>query len=612
MYAIGVCRGSLMRTPTELVDEPETPQLSNEDWTVEVEGSPSKFPGLAKFGLAVGVLAAFIVILMFAVPPLLPQSWTKEMAEPVVGDALGVQIDISGDHSLRLLPTVRLSATGITARKENTRAVSFDIAELEVELGALGLMAGTADVQRVSIIAPSIRVDLGAGTQLSVGGQSIDRAWGWWRDMSIQSLNISGGKVVVLGRDGTLAYDVSDLFLKSVEPASGEAADGLALDGGAMVNGEIVKVRISTSDPELFVLGNRWPVKVQVRSALLEAEFNGSLAKRQQLLGHGDLSMRSDDAAALNAWIGPLIPARPFSTMDITAGIELDGDSAAISNAVIEVGDTKATADLLLHGLNTGVLKLEGTIAASLMDLSGGDTMTDLISGQRTLGTMMLPASNIDITWQRLLWGMHELGPGTAKLIRSDNGPRLTIIVDNTETYGGTLQGQVTIDASEGMRAIDSEFSLIGVEIGPLSATSSMSFQSPITGQAVFNIKLFSVGSDPAQITEALVGNAEIVIKDGVFSVPELTSGLLNSGRVGIPFKTVTGQFRIGQGIAKSEDIVLRADGVSLIGNGSIDLTDGRMDLDIRRLGGTGSAAGQKRFRVTGPSDNLTVEEING
>ncbi len=601
-----------MRTPTELVDESDEPQPTDEEWTVAVEGSPSRFPGLAKFGAAVGAIAVFLVILMFAVPPLLPQSWTKEMAETVIGDALGIPIDIAGDHSLRLLPSVRLSAASITEQKKSSQVISFDIAELEVQFGALGLMTGAADVQHVSVLSPSIRIDLGAATSSPAGGRNIDRAWGWWRDLSVQHLDISGGKLTVIGRDGTLAYDVRDLFLKRVVPANGEASDGLAFGGGAVVNGETVELHISTSDPELFVLGNRWPVKGQVRSNLLEAEFNGSLAKRQQLLGEGKLSMKSNDAAALNAWIGPLIPARPFSKMEFVADVELNGDYATVSNATIKVGDTSARVDLLLHGLSTGPLKLEGMISASLLDLSGSDSVTDLISGQRTLGTMMLPASNIDIRWQRLLWGMHELGVGSAKLIRSDNGPRLTFVVNDTQTYGGTLQGQVMIDASEGMRAIDSEFSLVGVEIGPLSATSNLNFQSPITGQAVFNIKLFSVGADPAQITEALVGRAQIVIKDGVFAVPELTSGLMNSNRPGIPFKTVTGQFSIGQGIAKSEDIVLRAEGVSLIGKGSIDLIDGRMDLDIRKLGGTGEDAAQKRFRVRGPSDDITVEEING
>lgn len=608
----GVSRGTLMRAATELVDEPEEQQPAEEDWTVAVEGSPSKFPGLAKFGAAAGSLVVLIVLVMFAVPPLLPQSWTRHMAEDIVGDALGMPVEITGDHSVRLLPTVRLTATGIAARASEGQSLAIEIAELEVELGALGLMSGSADVQRLAIVSPSVSLNLGSDGASAQGSQSIDRAWGWWRDMSVEDISISSGKIQINGRDGTLAYDVSELFVNGVPPGQGEASDGLAFDGGAVINGETVRVRISTSDPELFVLGNRWPMKMQIRAPLLDVDFSGSLAMRQQLLGEGNLLMRSSDAAALNAWIGPLIPARPHSTMEIAATVDLDGDSASLSNATIKVGDTDATAELLLRGLSTGNVKLEGTIAATLLDLSGEDGITELISGQRTLGTMMLPASDVDVTWQRLLWRVHEFGTGAAKILRADNSPRLTIRIDDTETYGGTLRGQVTIDASEGMRAVDAELSLVGVEIGPLSAISSMSFDSPITGQAIFNVKLFSVGADPRQITEALVGDAEIIINDGVFSVPELTLGLLNSERAGIPFKTVTGQFRIGQGIAKSDDILLRADGVSLIGKGSIDLTDGRLDLDIQRLGGAGSSGTQKRFRVTGPSDDIVVEEING
>lgn len=600
-----------MRTP-ELVDDGDVGKNADEEWTVEVEGSPSRFPGLVKFGIALGGVGLAAVALVFVLPPVLPSSWTKGMAETLIGDVVGMPVAINGSHSVRLLPTTRLSAADIVAVRPAESGLTLKIESVDVEMSTLGLMSASVEVTQATVTKPIVDWRMGEDASAEERTEAIDRAWGWWRDLSIDAFAMTGGEFVVRGRDGRVDYDWQEVSLRTVPPSNGEAQDGLVLDGAATLNGRAVGIRAATSDPKLFVLGNRWPIRLAMESDLFKASFDGSLAMRQQLIGEGRLQLSSADAGALNAWIGPHIPARAGNAMRIGAEVRLDGDALSIENAEIEVGATEAKGMFRLTGFSAGQVRVEGDLKASLLDLSSDDSMTLLFAADRTFGTAMLPPGEINVAWDRILWSSHEFGAGKAILIREDAGARVKLLLTEMACYGGELRGHMTLDASEGLRALDVDASLVGVELGPLAATSSISLTTPFTGQATINLKLFSVGADAPQLTQALVGEAEIVVNDGVLTVPALTAGLLDESRLGIPFQTLTGRFDIGQGIARSEDLLLRAEGLSLVGKGDIDLATGQIDFNVGRLGGTEGHRSLQRFRVSGPTSDIAVEAVNG
>lgn len=601
-----------MRKRTELVDDsPEIPV--DEDWVVEVHGTPSRFPGLIRFAAGLGATVVVLVLLAFAIPPILPEAWTRSTAERVLGEALGLPVKITGSHSFSLLPNVGLSATGIVAGSGASNATAMEIGALDVDMSTLGLMSASADIHRLAVTRPSFTVTLAHGGASAEAADEIDRSWGWWRNLTVEDLNVSDGRITVLGRDGRTAYRIEGLSLVRVAPRGAEPQDGLAFVGKAAVNGKEIDARISTSDPALFVQGNRWPIRVDVKSELLNGTFNGALAMRQDLVGDGRIELSSADAAGLNAWIGPLLPARAGSDMKVTAQLTVDGDEVSVTGASIKVGETSARGAFRLLDVSSGHSRADGTFDAETLDLSGDGWLPMLIAGDRTLGTIMLPPGSIEVTWQRILWGTHEFGLGRGTVERGEGGSRVTLNLEEMDTYGGTLRGKITLDASEGMRALDAEATLVNVELGPLAATTSVSLATPVTGQSTISVKLFSVGADAQQLMEALAGEADVIVSDGVLTLPALTAGVMDTQRKGIPFKTLTGNFQIAQGIGHSDDLLLRATDISLVGKGTVDLTDGKVDLDVGRLGGKeGEQRSLKRFRVSGPTDAITVTAING
>ena len=65
------------------------------------------------------------------------------------------------------------------------------------------------------------------------------------------------------------------------------------------------------------------------------------------------------------------------------------------------------------------------------------------------------------------------------------------------------------------------------------------------------------------------------------------------------------GSFRVGQGIARTEDLLVRTQKMSLLGAGMLDLAKGYVDIDMRSIS-RGNADGAEKpeikpFRIEGP-----------
>ena len=86
-----------MRSTPELVDDAEGPPPDEESWTVEVEGSPHRFPWLAKLGIGLAVLILLFVSSLALAPMVLPPSMTVGYAERLIGQVAGVNVAIKGD-----------------------------------------------------------------------------------------------------------------------------------------------------------------------------------------------------------------------------------------------------------------------------------------------------------------------------------------------------------------------------------------------------------------------------------------------------------------------------------------------------------------------------------
>ncbi len=603
-----------MRTPTELTDDEDEngirPGPDDEAWTVEADGPTSKFPMLARFGIIMAGGVLTLIVALLVLPMLLPASMTIGPAERVIRDLTGLEINIEGAHSFRVLPSMRLTAENITGVAAGENSVQASAARLDVELSALGILAGRVDVQGIHLLAPDVRVQMDAVMAPDrEGAHEFNRSWGWWRDLTLQSLNIANARVQIESSDRGYRMTLEDFTLADAAPAEDEPMDGLVLEGAGMLNGKPVTVRAAGADPQLLVSGNRWPVQARMNSDLLRIDFEGALSMRQTLLGNGDLRLQSEDMSALNNWLGVMLPARAGSALTLATAFGVVESGFELSAIQLDTGETRATGDIRITRDEKGTPTVDGSLQAQTLDL-GGITDSALNAGTQPVWIMAgMPAGRMALTWRRLLWRDVEVGAGSALLTRAAGTGGMELVLKDTAANGGTVRGKLALDSSEGMRALNGTLRAIDVELGPFLAPERGGALPPLSGQASLEVKLFSVGATAQQLLRALTGNAELIVRDGVLAMTELVAGLAPEQGETIPFQTLNARFRIAQGIASNDDLILRTPNLNLVGTGRIDLADWLVDFNIGRLGGDGG--GVKRFRVSGPALQVNIEAIN-
>ncbi len=603
-----------MKQRPELVDEDAygNPASKDEEWTVEVEGSPYKFPLLAKFGMGLGALFAGTLAVVATMPLVMPASSTINSAEKLISSIVGIDVKINGPHSFRILPSLRLHAESIVHAEAET-GVTFSLKSFEVGMSTLGALSGSVDIDQIMFIEPRIKISHSSMPQSALkSAPEIDRAWGWWRDMRLAKIIIKDASVIMSDGSGMASHRLEQFSLQSVAPAPSEPRDGIAIDGRGVLNSQPVDLHIMTSNPQLLVTGNRWPVNVSLKSQLLKGSFEGSFAIRERMVGDGKLELKSDDALALNTWIGPFLPARDRTPVDLKANISMAGDVIDVSQLNLRFGETLLGGNFqVISALSEG-RQINGKLDASVFDFGNAYADTSDAVYDAPLSVQRIPVGNIALSWERAIWRDVKIGLGRATLERPPETNRVSLTIEKAALYGGMLRGKMTLDNSEGMRALNIEAKVIGVSAGPLLSSEEAAEAPVFDGNATLDVSLFSVGGTLRQLIEALTGKAQLVATDGVVVVPELTAQVAELDSDELAFRSFNGGFIITQGIATSDDLLLKTDDLSLVGKGRIDLANGTIDLNVGRLNSEGGSRTLKRYRVSGPVKNIRVEAING
>ncbi len=603
-----------MRKTPELVDDTDNKaDAEEESWAVEVEGSPYRFPLLAKFGIALGALALLAVSTVALAPMVMPASMTVSYAEGIISRATGVDVSINGDHSFAILPSLRLEAENVVSANPD-EPVSLNLPYLELEAGAFGALAGSVDLKRLFLRAPHIRIETGRGDMPDKSDVTpeIDRAWGWWRDMTVQELKVENASFVLADSRSGRMLKLEQFGLSNNVSANENREDGLVLNGGGILNGQAIELAVTTSDPQLLVSGNRWPFEIVINSQLLNGSFKGSMAVRERTVGDGEIVMAGGNAEALNAWVGPLLPSRGDRPVSLNAHVDMAGDTIDVRRMDLNFGHTSMKGAVTIAGVMSGAPHMTGRFEAATLDFGSAPVDEAMSLMEAPLMIPGMPSGRIEITWRDAMWRSARFGAGDVLIERDPGTRRMVVSLEDTIVNGGSIRGTLTLDASEGMRALNIEGRAVGIDVGPLLGASADAEAPSLRGLTNIELSLFSVGGSARELLSALTGEAEVVAQEGALMITELIQGLAPEAGNSLAFKSLNATFKIAQGIAASDDLLLRSDSISLVGKGRIDLANWTIDLDIGRLGTDGDTRTLQRYRVSGPAGEMRVEPVNG
>ncbi len=572
------------------------------------------------------VLVLFSLIIVFG-PLVMPQPTLNKMAAALIEQTLDHPVAIAGDAELTLFPTFRLHAKGVSARAlrgggKDTPAL-FDVGAITFEIDAVSLLYNRVRVNLIRFDNPVVRLHVDADGQANwrprksqqpaMERPQLDRDWGWWNEFDLTKVELRNGRLLMVDRTRSWRLEAERIGLASSKPLNTTSGPGFALAGSAQVNGEAFTLRFETGAISKVLAGGRIPVVFDMQGAIGALRYQGGAAKRQVVVSEGTISLRIPDFPHFRRWLGST-QAGPATGGGISASARLDisGDRLTISDIDLGWPGGAGRGDLNASLRSDGTLALDGDLHMDTLDLSALGGETALAGAVAFLPEKLIGRVKID--WQNFVRSGLRAGAGRAQINFTTGAERWSIEASTEKLYGGRGKANIRWGMAEGMASLKAAFNLSRVDTAKLLAgLAGLAGDSPIEGTANVRIDLFSVGGSSREMLAALGGKGRFNVTTGRLLDPGIVQRLSapeHPRQQPLPFSQLLGSFRVGQGIVRTEDLLLRTAGMSLVGAGEVDLAEGYVNIDLRSIARQNTATDRpavKPFRIEGPITSLST-----
>ncbi|MGH8707655.1 MAG: AsmA family protein, partial [Burkholderiales bacterium] len=186
--------------------------------------------------------------------------------------------------------------------------------------------------------------------------------------------------------------------------------------------------------------------------------------------------------------------------------------------------------------------------------------------------------------------------------LRASNG-RAELAPHSAKLYEGTLQGALSL-AAKGNRLALKE-TLNGVALGPL--VKDLMGRDAVAGRGEVSVDLAAAGPTVNALKKSLAGSARVELKDGAVKGINLAEALRKTRAAfgsksaqqepsdpaqRTDFSAMSASFVVKDGVARNDDLDVRAPALRVGGAGSIDIGNSRLDY-LAKASIVASAEGQ-------------------
>lgn len=520
---------------------------------------------------ALVVLTALLVIGAAILALTFDPNQYKSEVEKLVQERTGRTLKFHGDVKLAFWPSLGVSVGRVTLsrRASEHEFAAFESAHVSVQL--LPLLRGKALVDQVRI----------AGLKASV-----IRARGGKFDFE-DLLGAGSGKkpAGAPSRPAKVKFDVAGIQFENGTLAYRDEGSGQTLEIRHL---DLRTGRIAEDVPGKLSLGAQLHGKQPLVDAkvALDAGYRFSLARQEYALS--GLSLKVEGAAA------------QFSRLALTLSGDVRADAAKESidaDLVAKFDETTVKAKAGMTGfsaprysfdVDVDKVNLDRYLAASpnAKPAPGANSKVDVdvpvdlsaLKGLRANGKLRVGALQVqglklaDVQAQlRLADGRAYLAPHSAKL------------------YEGTLQGALTLDAN-GNRVTMKE-TLANVAAGPL--VKDLMSRDAVEGRGDVTLDVTAAGASVNAMKKALAGSARVLLRDGAVKGFNLTEALRKTKAAfgsksaqqqgadtsqRTDFSAMSASFVIRNGVARNDDLEVKAPLLRLGGAGDIDIGNAQLN----------------------------------
>jgi AsmA protein len=487
--------------------------------------------------IAGAAIAAVIVVIALLLVIGIPSSFLTSQIQGRVERDTGYRLTINGGAKIGLWPSLNVTLNDVTLQdpKERDNDNRITVGSIQADMTLASVWAGKPEISELVVVRPVVNVPLQRERlrETAAPAKSTTSA----NAVSIEHVSVTGGTVVfsnlrdrVENRIETINADITV-----------DADRKIRMTGNARSGDTPLKFDIKASPPAPPLERQNIPAEIKLDapgllqaqlSAKAEVRLNGTVVMINGLTGTiGD--------GAFNGWASVDLASKPLVKLD------LDFQRLALAKSTGSSGSSAqpwSNATIDLSGLN--YVDVQARISAAELAVGDGHFAPAAIDATLTSGVLAARVSNLG-------------------------------------AYGGSANGDVTIDASTSNPAFTLRADLIGVRALPL--LKGLADFDKLDGKLQTKISVRSSGNSQRAIMANMSGTTFAVFQDGAIKglnvaqmIRSLTastlSGWQESNEQATDMSQLSASFKIDKGQAQTTDLNLVGPLVKMTGVGTIDL----------------------------------------
>lgn len=547
----------------------------------------------------VAVVWGVVVIALFV-----PLSSLRGPIEAAASRALDREVRIDGPLHLTLFPEfgISLKNVSIANSKGAHDPQMATVGKIVVGARLMPLLSGRLVTTKIVLKEPVIHLELGKDgvANWQFGERAQGTAENPFSDgrLGIKNARIEDGEVTYFdaatGKTQTL--NAVSLMLAM----TGAKAEGhkLTLDGTAMHDSVPLKLAASLEDLDGFIKGGASTGQVQIRSAMVNADFTGRLAAGGTL--DGNVSLSASSLRRLAAWSGhPLPPGNGFGAVTVNAAVTAKDGVYTLSKATIALDQMKLAGTLSVDA-RPAVPALSGSLSVDRVDarpyLTPGNTedLTKVAAAPDSntplaLGALKSADANLNLAVGGLVLPDFVIDRAvTVALLKKGI---LQAQLTSFSAYGGAGKGSLTVDPTAAVPTFRATVDMNGIRVETFLA--EVAGVRRIAGSGAIHVDVTTRGQSRIDMLRNLSGKGSVTVANGSIAGADLAAvarlvqstltGSFLTGAVGenarTSFGTLSASFTIAGGIVRVGALRLVNPVVEMTGAGTINLATRQIDF---------------------------------
>ena len=555
-----------------------------------------------------GVLTAVVLVLVAGLALAYDDNWFKLPIERGVAVVTGRHFEIGGDLDVSLGSTLGVEADGVALANArwSRDPVMARARRVQLDIAPWPLLRGRLDITRIALDRPELLLERNARGAVNwrLGRNRPARS-----STTIRALSIRQGTLRV--REPSLHTSVE--LAVNTEPR--DAKDGYApivARGTGRYRNESFRLRGRLDSPlQLLRRGEAYRLDVTARAGATQLHAYGTLEAPIDL---ARFAVRADasgqDLADLYRLIGIAAPETPPYEVSGLLSHEGDvwrysdfkgkvGDSDMAGDVSVDIGGKRPSVRAHLHSSRLDLDDLGGLIGTP-PDTSPGETASPeqrLEAQEKSASPRILPDKPYDLEKLRSLDAVVQMKAERVEAprlpieaidtrLRLQDGLLLIEPLD-VSIAGGHMTGNIRLDARRNPIATRTNLRLRGVELPRLLPRVAPEGIGRIAGRA----RLEGHGNSVAGMLATADGDLGVVMGPGRISnltlelagldVAEAVRFLVGKDKT-VPVRCAYTELTVADGVAKTRSLAFDTTDTVIVGSGTIDLRDEKLDLELK------------------------------